>query len=219
MSEKKFSNKEAIKYGWESMKEHLGFFLIIGVIILAVSVIPDIAKEIMKKNDSSSLKVILNTISLLFQVVALLLEIGFVKITLKLFKKEKVSVSDLFSQYHLFFKYLGASILYVLIVMGGFILFIVPSFIWGIKFMLFPYFIVEGYGVIESLKKSAEITAGSKWDLFIFNALLSLISLAGILAFGIGILIAIPIVSMAAVFVYQKLKIKEKIKVSEELLK
>ena len=206
MVDKKFSSKEAIKYGWEVLKENLGFFLIIGAMIFLVSMVPSITKEIYKRSDSDSVRVIANTLGFLFQVIGLLLEIGFIKITLDLFNKKKVKVADLFSQYPIFFKYLGASIVYTLIVVAGLILFIVPGFIWGIKFRFFPYFIVEGYGFVESFQKSAQITQGSKWDLFIFGLITVLVALVGVLALFIGILITTPIIMMASVFVYMKLK-------------
>jgi len=216
MADKKFSNKEAINFGWKTFQENLGFFLILGVIILVVAIIPSIAKEIYKRSDSHSVKVLTNTISFLFQIVGVLIELGLIKITLKLIEKQKVSIYDLFSQYHLFFKYLGAMIIYTLIVIGGTILLIVPGIIWGIKFRFFAYFIVEGSGIIESFEKSSQITAGSKGDLFIFNVVLGLISLAGLLAFFIGVLITLPIVSMATVFVYQKLKLAKGLNQTEE---
>ncbi len=217
MTNKKFSNKEAINFGWKMLKENLGFFLTIGAIVLIVSIIPSIAQEIAKKSDSNSVKVILNTINLLFQIVGILVGLGLIKITLKLFEKQEVNISDLFSQYHLFFKYLVGIVLYSIIIVCGIILFVVPGIIWGIKFKFFPYFIVEGYDVIESFKKSSQITQGSKWDLFVFGLILILISIAGVLAFFVGTLITIPIVSMATVFVYKKLK--SEIKFAEDLIK
>lgn len=113
-----------------------------------------------------------------------------------------------------FFKYLGALILYSLIVVVGTILFIVPGIIWGIKFRFFSYFIVEdeNCGIIESLERSAQITQESKWNLFLFNIILGFIGLLGFLAFFVGILLAMPVTVMATVFVYYKLK-KDKVEV------
>lgn len=211
MSEKKFSNKEAIKFGWEKMKENLNFFLIIGVIVLVVSIFPSIANDLIKKSDSNSTKIILGTLNFFCQVMGMLIGLGLIKISLKLIERKEVNVLDLFSQYPLFFKYLAGLVLYFIVTIGGMILFIVPGIIWGIKFKYFPYFIVEGYDVIESFKKSSQITEGSKWDLFVFGLVLVLIGIAGFLAFFIGTLITMPIVSMATVFVYKKLKKEAKL--------
>ena len=206
MEKKRFSNQEAIKFGWETLKENLGFFLIGGAIILVVSLIPSIVKDVYKRTNSDTVKIIINTISFLFQIIAILLELGLIKISLKLIDKEKVSIYDLFSQYPLFFKYLGGIIVYTLITLVGLILFIIPGIIWGIKFRFFAYFMIEGFGLMESFEKSSEITKGSKGDLFVFSLVLVLITLAGILVLFIGILISIPIVALATAFVYRKLK-------------
>lgn len=206
MAEKKFSNKEAIKFGWETFKKHLGFFLILGIIVLVISVLPGLAEEFAKKSNTVLLKTILYTLYLLFHVFNMVVSLGVIKIALKFIDNQKVEFSDLFSQYNLFFKYLLGSIIYLLIIIAGTILFIIPGIIWSIKFQYFPYFIVEGSGPIEAIKKSGQITMGSKWHLFIFGIVLVLITLAGLLVFFVGILIAMPIVMLATAFVYRKLK-------------
>jgi len=208
MVDKNFSSEEAIKFGWKIFKENLRFFLIIGVLLLIVSLIPGIGSEIYKKSNLNTVKIISNVVSFFSQILSILIELGLIAITLKIFEKKEVKLHDLVSQYPLFFKYLLASILYGLMVFVGFILFIVPGIIWGIKFQFFPYFIVEGEGIMDSFKKSALITAGYKNDLFIFNLFLILIGLAGFLAFFVGILAAMPVASMATVFVYKKLKLE-----------
>ncbi len=59
------------------------------------------------------------------------------------------------------------SLLKSLIVLGGFILFIIPGLIWGIKYGFAPLvFLVEGYKGRRALKRSAELTAGYRWPVF-----------------------------------------------------
>ena len=64
MANDKFSIKEAIEFGWETLKKNLGFFLVIGIIIVLVSLVPGAAKEVCKKTDSSSIKIITNFTSI-----------------------------------------------------------------------------------------------------------------------------------------------------------
>ena len=83
---------------------------------------------------------------------------------------------------------------------------IVPGIIWAIKFQFFSYFIVDKeVGPIEALKKSAAITKGAKWDLFVFGALLGLINLAGALCVVVGLFATIPTTMVAIAFIYRKL--------------
>jgi uncharacterized membrane protein len=134
------------------------------------------------------------------------MRIGLIKITLKFCDNEKAKIFDLFSSYSLIFKYLIGLIIYSLIVGVGLILLIAPGIIWGIQFQFFSYFIIDkGLGPIEALKKSSEITKGVKWDLFLFDLLLGLINVLGVLAFLIGLLVTFSIAMIAKAFVYRKL--------------
>ena len=131
---------------------------------------------------------------------------GLVKIALRFCDNEKGKFSDLFSQYRLFFKYLFACILYILIVYGGVILLIIPEIIWAIKFWFFDYFIIDkGMGPIEALEESYAITTGIKWNLFVFFLALIGINILGALALVVGLFATIPTTIVAAAFVYRKL--------------
>jgi uncharacterized membrane protein len=131
---------------------------------------------------------------------------GLIRIAIRFCDNEKGGFADLFSCFPLVFKYLFSSILYVLVVFGGMILLIIPGIIWAIKFQFFSYFIVDrGLGPIEALKRSAVITKGVKWDLFVFRLLLMGINLLGVLCLLIGLFATIPMTMVAVAFVYRKL--------------
>jgi uncharacterized membrane protein len=202
MSTKKFSKGEAIRFGWNTMKNNLGFF--VGLLILASSIIIILGiLEALTVKGAPGFSFLLYVASVVLQ---LIMEIGLIKIALKFADSTKAEIGDLFSCYSLFFKYLGASILYGLIILGGIILLIIPAFIWGIKFQFFGYFIVEkGAGPIEALKRSSSITMGAKWDLFLFGLLILGINLLGFLALLIGLFATIPTSMVAIAYVYRKL--------------
>lgn len=135
---------------------------------------------------------------------------GLIKIALRIYDNKKCELADVFSDLlsclPLFFKYLSASIVYILIVLSGIILLIVPGIIWSIKFSFFSYFIVDkGLGPIEALKQSSVITNGVMRDLFLFWLLVSVINCVGLLAFFVGLFVTIPITMIAIGYVYRKL--------------
>lgn len=197
-----FSKKEAIKFGWETMKANFWFFAGLLLIMFAVSFIPgEISRE---------LKGVAPFLSFIFALIGWILDIiigiGVIKIALDFVDNRKSEYKELFTHYKLFFRYLGASILYGLIVLGGFILLIAPGVIWAIKFSFFRYFIVDkNAGVMESLKLSAEATKGMKWNLFLLGIILIGIVILGAIALGIGLFAAIPTVTIAYACVYRKL--------------
>ena len=134
--------------------------------------------------------------------------IGLVKISLDFCDGKRPKISDLFTQYPLFFKYLIGMVLYGLIVFSGTLLLIIPGIIWSLKYWFFDYYIVDqGLGPVKSLKSSSAITKGIKMDLFLFLLLLALMNIAGALLLLIGLFITVPVSMVAAAFVYRKLMI------------
>ena len=212
----KFSKSEAIRFGWNTMKSNLGFF--VGLLIIAglIYYLPGIIAELLKEKAP----IISFIITITSWVLSLVIQMGLIKIALRFSNNEKGEFADLFSCFPLFFKYLFASLLYGLIVIGGIILLIIPGIIWGIKFQFFSYFIVDkGLGPIEALKRSSTITKGAKWDLFLFGLLVWLINLLGALCLLVGLFATIPTTGVAMAFVYHKLLAQTEIAQKEEINK
>lgn len=202
MSVKSFSIKEAVRFGWETFKNNVGFFIGIIMIVGIVNFVPGFFAEAVKKQNPI-LALIINLAS---SVLAMIIEMGIIKIVLKFCDYEKPDFNDLFSCVPLFFKFAVAALLYGLIIFAGFILLIVPGIIWGIQFGFAKYAIIDkNFGPIVALKKSSVITKGEKWDLFKFSLLLIGLNILGILCLLIGLFVTIPVSSVAAAFVYRKL--------------
>jgi len=206
--EKKFSKSESIRFGWEITKNNLGFFILLLLIAFPISAASSIIQKIFGDKVltvniiSGALNLILSTI----------INIGLIRVALKFCDGQKARIADLFSAGKLFLPYLIGTILYLLIVFGGLILLIVPGVIWSFKFGFFGYFMVEkGLEPSEALRRSALITQGAKWDLFVFWLLLLLINLAGVAALFIGLFVTLPITIVANAFVYRTLLNRVKI--------
>jgi uncharacterized membrane protein len=209
MATDRFSKSEAIEFGWNTMKANFGFFIGITIIVLIYSLFQFLNHYMIENNDLSLFYFVTPIIYLIINSV---IKIGLIKISLRFCDNQKGKFSDLFSSLHLFFKYFGASLLYVLIIAGGMLLLIVPGVIWAIKFQYYGYFIVDkGLGPIKALEASSELTEGVKWDLFLFGWLLGCIDLLGLLCLGIGLFATIPTTIIANAFVYRKLESELKV--------
>lgn len=197
----RFLKKEAIAFGWRTVMGNFWFFVCVGLIV----VISGSMTEVLKKTGLSS-ATFFPVIGFAFWVLQIFVQLGATKVALKSCDGMSATVSDLFSQGRFFLRYLFASILYGLIVAGGFILLIVPGIVWAIKFSYFSYGIVDkDLGIMASLKESARITNGSKGNLFLFGLLLILINFVGAIALGVGLFVTIPLSMVASAFVYRKL--------------
>ncbi len=202
MSEKRFSKGEAIRFGWKTMNDNLGFFIVLALISFAITMIPGIFAEATKK----SMPLVSGLISLASNILSLLIYPGMIRIYLDFCDGKKGRFEDLLAYPQLFFRYLGASILMGLAVVGGFICLIIPGLILAVKMQFFGYLIVDkDTKAIDSLKQSYAMTKGLWGELIIFGFLLGLINIAGALCLLIGLFATIPTTALAMAYVYRKL--------------
>lgn len=105
-------------------------------------------------------------------------------------------------------KIIGVSLLVGLIVLGGFILLIIPGIIFGYQYSQAIYVMAENpeMRVGDALKKSKEMMRGYKLDLFVFQ--LSFIGhiLLGIITLGIYFIYISPYITVATHNYYIHLK-------------
>ncbi len=204
ISQKKFSNEQAIKFGWRRTIDNLGFFIVYLIILFAIEFFFSLFIDIFEETKFYSLYIIFNLGSFVVTIVS---SIFAVKIGLRLYDNEKIGSYDfLVFNTSTFFKFLLAYILYTIMVVVGFILLIVPGIYLAIKYQFFQFLIIdEDMDVIESFKESGRITEGSKWNLFFFVLLLILIVIIGFLALIVGIFVALPVIMVAWAYVYKKL--------------
>ena len=87
------------------------------------------------------------------------------------------------------------------------ILIIIPTVYISVRLQFYNYFLLdEESGIIESIKRSAEISKGYVGELFLLGAVLSIIILISIIPLGLGLIFSIPLSTMATSYVYLKLK-------------
>ena len=198
---KRFTIEEALRFGWDVMKNNLAFFVLFLLILWVAEGIPSGLQGIFYKY--SALVIIMGLVSF---VIGIFVNMAVVRVGLRFTDGETAEYSDIYMSYPLFWKFLGGAILYGLIVLGGLILFIVPGIYWGIKYHFFAYFIIdEGLGPVEALRRSGEITYGSKWELLLLALAFFGINLLGLLACFVGLFITAPITLVALAYVYRRL--------------
>lgn len=192
---KRFSIDEAIRFGWNTVRANLGLMVGLTIVVNALS------------GAGGALHAVPVLGSIGGWLLATIMAMGMTRIVLKFVDGGRGDFNDLFSNFDVFLDYLGASVLYGLIVLGGLCLLIVPGIIWAIRFGFFGYFILDRkLGAIDALKASSALTKGAKGDLFIFGLAAIGINILGALCLGIGILVTQPTTSLAAGFIYRRLQ-------------
>ncbi len=207
-----FSICEAIDFGWTKAKDH--FWLLVGATfcgmilpvlpVFIVSHLPGVSGD----NAGSVGGALASVAGLLQIIVQAGLQLGLVKIALKICDNAEVKFADLFSCFPLFFNCFFGGAIYATIVTFGLLLLIAPGIIWALQFQFFTYAIVDrASGPIACLKASSAITKGEKWHLLLFSLAILLINILGALCLGIGILVSIAISLPADFIAYVYIKL------------
>ncbi len=194
-----FLKKEALTSGLVQFKENafllIGSVIIIGLTVLAV----DIFNIFLNISVFSYF-----AISVVAVFIAILLEMGLIRIALNIQDKKEVGFGDLFGEASRFVRYFLAQILASIIILIGFLLLIVPGVIAMVGLFFVPYIIIDkSSGPIEAVKSSWKLTKGHKWSLFLFLSTLVVINIFGFLAFIVGLLITAPVTLLASLYVYK----------------
>lgn len=193
-----FSIKESIKYGWQKSKEHLEIVFFSTLLILAVCGLIEGVDSY--GNSGFSL---LTFIASIFMVI---IRIGYNKIFLRIHDGETPKFVEIFDEYKIFWKYIGVSILFPLTVLGGLILLVIPGIIWAVRFSFSPLIVIDTrMGPIKAMKESYAITKGSFWKILLFWISVAFVNLLGLILFGIGLLITVPVTTFATVYAYRLL--------------
>ncbi|MFA6270148.1 MAG: hypothetical protein WC657_02985 [Candidatus Paceibacterota bacterium] len=185
-----FSIEESIKYGWSKAKEHLEIVLFSTLLILAVGSL-------------TRTPFLFGLFAVIFSVI---IRIGYTKIFLRMSDGESPKFSEIFKEYKLFWRYLGTCILTLLTVIGGLILLILPGIFWAIRFSFASLILIDTNTTpMLAMKESYAITKGKFWKLVGFFIVLGLVNILGVLAFGVGLLVSVPVSTFAWVYVYRQL--------------
>lgn len=115
------------------------------------------------------------------------LGIGTTAFFVSLIENENFEAKDLFKYYHDFVKIIGVTILMGLIVMLGYICFIIPGIILTLSYSLVPIILIKKpeLGIVETLKYSREKMQGHKLDTFVLGLSFIGWAILGTLTFGI----------------------------------
>ncbi len=190
-------------HAWEKFKQNPGFLIGIQLIIILLSVIENQLSEISYEAGSMEWSIL----NLFFLGVSTYFSMGILRIYLKCTDGKPLDFNDIVSPFQLFLKYFIAQLIYLAAVIIGMIVFILPGLFFGIRLMFFGYLVVdEELSATEAIKQSFSMTKGYFWPLLGFSAMIILINIAGFLFLVVGLLVTLPVSSIAVAYLYRKLR-------------
>lgn len=214
-----------ISRAFELTKRHFGMLLVIGIIMMAISVgasmvmgfvdglldwgqaamLPDVTGN---EDIDDALNELASQGSFLNQIVCGIVDtflgLGIVRIGLNVVSGKPFEIAMLFSQGGKTLRAFLGEILFGLMVGVGLILLIIPGIYLALRYGQYKNAIVDkDMGLFDAFSYSARITAGNKMPLAGLFILCFLIVIAGAIALLVGLLFAVPLVTLAPIIAYR----------------
>ena len=219
----------AIKYGWEKFKENFGEIivaLIIGFVIIVVfEIIGYLIYNSLVSTDTVKCNITQNNLSCsgggpsffvrliaqgilqaVFFVASAALQLFVIRATLMIINGEKLEMSRVLS-----LENLGPYVIAVLIVgvmaFIGFIACILPGIAVLFLTHFYGYFVIDKkMAPMEAIKASYELIKANAGVMFVFYLLTLVVIIAGVIACGVGLIVAWPVVIIATGYMYKRLQ-------------
>jgi uncharacterized membrane protein len=198
MQNQSFTIGGGLREGWELTKVNIGFLVVYQIILFFLIWLFNDWRE-----EWTFSAVVIQFIGWM---IIMLGKMGFYQSALLLTKGLKPRFNQFYANWRLLFSWIVAGFLFGMMFAIGLILLIVPGFLVWATFGLYPFFILDkSLGPIEALKKSAKATRGARGHLFLFFLACVGINLLGLLFFGVGLLITVPMTLIALAVIYRKM--------------
>ncbi|GFO81961.1 MAG: hypothetical protein A49_15880 [Methyloceanibacter sp.] len=201
-----FSPGNAIRYGWEAFKRRPWFFVGAMLIVVVANIAAGIVSGAVDSVTGGSMDDPTFVGNLVSYVLGILISMGMTAFFLAAHDNpDGVEYAALWHPQP-FWNFFAVSVLASLAVGIGLVLLIVPGLIAMVLFMFATLLVIDrGLGPIEAMQESMRLTKGYRWPLFGLLLLLAAIVIVGLLALGVGVLVAGPVAGIAYVHAYRML--------------
>lgn len=199
---------DAVSAGWEGFKRDpmtLVAANVIGYMLLfAVGIVASMFGA--GGNEPTANGFVQFFFSIVQSVATAFLTIGWIRIYVTVARGGKADLSQLFSGGDALLWMVVGNLLVTIGVALGLVLLIVPGIIVALGLALTSFFIADArMPALEAISASWNATRGHKLHLFGFFLVLGLMGIAGALACGVGLLVAMPVAGVAMTTVYLQL--------------
>ena len=195
-AELKVASRALYGFGWKQMKKFfLPLFLIMVVLIFA-----EIPMGFLD-NESGAFAQIFQVAYWFFILGPL--DYGSSFVFLKAARDSEPDIKEIRVGFYYYLKVITARLLVTAIVALGFLMVIVPGIIFACRLALVPYLVVDrGLDAIKAVEESWKMTKGHASTIFWMGVLILPIALAGLIAFGVGIVVSIMWIKLAFASLY-----------------
>ena len=196
--------------GWRQLRRYFLKLFLIGILGAIIGILSEIGGW---TGGGVAAAIILGIIGFAYSIlIAGPLEYGVSFAHLKAVRGDKLVIKDMFEAFRNYRNAVLANVLVGVIVVIGTVLLIIPGIIFGCKLAFTPYLVVDRkMRVIEAVRNSWRMTNGHAWKVFLITLLAIPISIAGLIVFGVGIIVSIMWIRLAMASLYQSVSLSDKV--------
>lgn len=220
-----YSATTAIGYGWNQFIKNPGQVMVPAVVYFVVVAVVAVLAELLlfipltrttsKVNADGTLSVsggsfflsllAAGLLSFIIAAVAMLLQAGIIKAALGVTDGKKVSLGEAYAGWDKG-KVIVAALLIGLMVGIGSLLCYLPGIILAYLSMFTMYFVIDkGMSPVDAIKASFSLTTSRLGETLVFAILAYLVTFAGALLCGVGLIASVPIATIATAYTYRRL--------------
>ena len=202
---------DVVEVAWQSTKRAWRPILFAQVIALAFQYLPDLARGaavgLQIIGEGSEADVAWNGVNTILGVlITAFFQAGLARVHLAAARGEVPELADVLRGGPRFLSMLGMSLLYNIAIALGLVLLVVPGIVAWIGFQFADLYIVDcGMGAITAMGASWNVTKGHRMALLTFNVAGVVIMLLGLLACGVGAIVALAVVRIAEAVIYLRI--------------
>ncbi len=192
--------------GWGKLWKYFLELFLIGIIGLVIGIPSGMGGW---ARDAAGAFTLLSFLGIAYSIlIASPVEYGVTFAYLKAARGDKLEIKNMFEAFHNYWNAVLANLLVGVIVSIGFVLLIIPGIIFACKLAFTPYLVVDRkMQVIEAVKESWRMTNGHAWKVFLIGLLAIPISIAGLICFGVGIIVSIMWIELAVASLYHSVSL------------
>jgi uncharacterized membrane protein len=202
---------EAISLALERFKDNWPLLVVANLVATFLSTVVEQVPAVLKLAhvlNGRSLAYALVYLACAFAGVAIstFFQVGLIRIFLAIARGQPAEFGTLFSGSDRFLPLLGVTVLMVLSVGLGFLLFIVPGVILGLGLFASMYYVVDAeMAPVDALRASWEATRGQKGEILLLGLIGLGLGLLGLLTCCVGLLATVPLYSLAMAIAFTRI--------------
>ncbi|HZK05282.1 MAG TPA: hypothetical protein VFC82_05460 [Actinomycetaceae bacterium] len=202
---------EAFRYAWQAFKLTPAPWIVVTLVSFIVNSIGQtIVTNLRGTGGTSGLMFVYDTpaswfVNLIFAVIGLTITAAMIQAALLTADGKRIDFNDFVRIPNLGQALLAAGLFYVAVTFGLFLL-LIPGIIIAILGVWYLEVVLDRkVGAFDALKGSATLVSQNLGTTLLFLLASFGVLILGLLALGVGLLVAVPLVSIAAVFVYRRI--------------